>query len=193
MTEVPHHTTNVLLAAGAGKRFSGPVHKLLAPVRGLPLVTHAVRAMAAAGGGTVVTGAETSPEFMAALEGAPTVHNPDWASGQRSSVLVALAVARAAGADQVVIGLADQPFVGADAWLAVAAADAPLAVATYADRRGNPVKLRRETWQELEAIAQDPDAGARVLFSTHPDWVVEVACQGSSDDIDTREDFAQWT
>ena len=192
MTNVPHHTTFVLLAAGAGKRFSGPIHKLLADVRGLPVVTHAVRAMVAAGGGLVITGAQDSPEFHAALEGVPAVTNPEWESGQRSSVRVAIAAARDAGADQVVIGLADQPFVGADAWRAVAAAEAPIAVATYEGRRGNPVKLRRDTWEEFENVAGDPDAGARTLMALHPDWVVEVACQGSSDDIDTREDLAKW-
>lgn len=192
MTHVPHNTMNILLAAGAGTRFPGPVHKLLAPLKGVPVVTHAVRAMVAAGGGTVVTGSETSAEFMEALEGAPVLHNPDWASGQRSSVLLAVRAARQAGADQVVIGLADQPFVGPDAWRAVAEADAPIAVATYAGTRGNPVKLRRDTWDELESSVSDPDAGARVLLAAHPEWVVEVACQGSSDDIDTHEDFAKW-
>ena len=192
MTDIPHHTTFVLLAAGEGKRFSGPVHKLLAPLRGLALVTHAVRAMTAAGGGTVVTGADTSAGFLEALEGAPTVHNPDWATGQRSSVRAAIALARQAGSDQVVIGLADQPFVTASAWQAVALADSPLAVATYGGTRGNPVKLRRETWDEFDRTATDPDAGARSLIAAHPEWVVEVACQGSSDDIDTREDLAKW-
>ena len=192
MTNVPHGTMNVLLAAGAGSRFPGPVHKLLAPVKGLAVVTHSVRAMMAAGGGTVITGAETSLEFMEALEGAPSIHNPDWATGQRSSVLLAIETARRAGADQVVIGLADQPFVGAGPWQAVAQADSPIAVATYGGRRANPVKLRRETWDEFVNTVTEPDAGARSLFALHPEWVTEVACQGSPDDIDTHEDFAKW-
>lgn len=192
MTNVPHSTTFVLLAAGAGKRFAGPVHKLLAAIRGVPVLTHSVRAMVAAGGGIVVTGAQESAEFITALEGVPTVANPAWESGQRSSVLVAINVARAVGSDQVVIGLADQPFVGPDAWRAVAAADAPIAVATYQGRRGNPVKLRHDTWDAFESAGGDPDAGARTLMALHPEWVVEVACQGSSDDIDTREDLAKW-
>lgn len=192
MTNVLQHTTFVLLAAGEGKRFPGPVHKLLAPLKGNAVVTHSVRAMVAAGGGTVITGAENSAEFLEALEGCPTVHNPDWASGQRSSVMLAIRTARQQGADQVVIGLADQPFVGPDAWTAVASADSPIAVATYGGRRGNPVKLRRDTWDAFEAASTEPDTGARTLFSLHPEWVTEVACQGSPDDIDTHEDFAKW-
>ena len=194
MTNLPHRTTYVLLAAGAGERFSGPVHKLLAPIRGIPVVTLSVRAMTEAGGRdcAVVLGADTSAGILEALEGCPVLTNPDWRSGQRSSVLCAIAHARAAGSDQVVIGLGDQPFVGVQSWRAVAGADAPIAVATHGGRRGNPVKLRSDVWELFEATEGDPDAGARTLMHMRPELVVEVACQGSSDDIDTREDLTKW-
>ncbi|MFM8553752.1 MAG: NTP transferase domain-containing protein [Acidimicrobiales bacterium] len=195
MTDVPHSTTFVLLAAGAGSRFAGPVHKLLAPVGHLPVVTRAVRAMVATGGDScvVVTGADTSVDFLAALEGVRTVHNDAWESGQRSSVLLAITTARREGSSQVVIGLADQPFVAPGAWAAVAGADAAVAVATYAGRRGNPVKLRADAWEEFAVLDADPDSGARVLMVRRPELVVEVACEGSPDDIDTREDLTRWT
>ncbi|MFM9131660.1 MAG: NTP transferase domain-containing protein [Actinomycetota bacterium] len=194
MTNLPHRTTYVLLAAGAGERFFGPVHKLLAPIRGVPVLTLSVRAMTEAGGGecTVVLGADTSAGILEALEGCATVTNPDWRTGQRSSVLCAIAHARQSGADQVVIGLGDQPFVGAGSWRAVAQADAPIAVAVHHGRRGNPVKLRSDVWDLFESTGGDPDAGARTLMHVHPELVVEVACQGSSDDIDTREDLTKW-
>lgn len=195
MTEVPQPTTFVLLAAGGGKRFSGPVHKLMAPLRGSTVLALAAAAMRAAGGDrcVVITGADTSPAFLAQIDGMRTVHNPDWEGGQRSSVLCALDAARAAGSGQVVIGLADQPFVGADAWLAVAECDSPVAVATYGGRRGNPVKLRADVWELLENEPGDADEGARSLLVRHPELVVPVACQGSPDDIDTHEDLARWT
>lgn len=195
MTDVPHPTLYVLLAAGAGSRFAGPVHKLLAPVGPLPVVTRAVRAMTEAGGShcLVVTGADVSDEFIEALEDVATVHNDAWASGQRSSVLTAIAAARRAGANQVVIGLGDQPFVAASAWAAVASVDAPVAVATYDGRRGNPVKLRSDVWHLFEELDADPDSGARMLMEVRPELVVEVACEGSPDDIDTREDWTKWT
>lgn len=195
MTDVPHSTTFVLLAAGAGSRFAGPVHKLLAPVGAMPVVTRAVRAMVAAGGDrcVVITGADTTTGFLDALEGVPTVHNDAWASGQRSSVLLAIDTARRAGSSQVVIGLADQPFVTPAAWTAVEHADAAVAVATYAGRRGNPVKLRADAWEAFETLDADPDSGARVLMERSPELVMEVACEGSPDDIDTREDLTKWT
>ena len=195
MTDVPHNTTYVLLAAGGGKRFSGPLHKLLAPLRDTTLVGTSLAAMTAAGGDdcVVITGAETSDGFLSHLSGVHRVHNPDWESGQRSSVLLAIATARAAGSSQVVIGLADQPFVGTDSWTAVAECDSPIAVATFDGRRGNPVKLRSDVWELLENGPGGPDEGARALMDRHPELVRQVACQGSPDDIDTREDLARWT
>jgi CTP:molybdopterin cytidylyltransferase MocA len=151
--------------------------------------------MVTAGGAScvVVTGADTTAEFLDALEGAPTVHNDAWESGQRSSVLLAIDAARRAGSRQVVIGLADQPFVTPSAWEAVAKADAAVAVATYGGRRGNPVKLRADVWDQFENMEADPDSGARVLMERSPELVTEVACEGSPDDIDTREDLTKWT
>lgn len=205
MTNVPHNTTFVLLAAGAGARFSGPTHKLLARINGATVVSMSLAAMIEAGtvdtgsveAGTgscvVVTGAERSPALLSELAGVHTVTNHDWQTGQRSSVLCAIAEARRRGSTQVVIGLADQPFVGAGSWLAVAGTDAPIAVATFDGKRGNPVKLRSEVWELFENTPGEPDAGARTLMNLRPELVREVSCQGSSDDIDTREDLTKWT
>jgi CTP:molybdopterin cytidylyltransferase MocA len=195
MTNVPHTTTCVLLAAGAGERFSGPTHKLLATINGTPVIALSLAAMVEAGAGdcVVVTGAEQSPALLGIIDGVDRVVNNDWRTGQRSSVVTAIAEARRRGSSQVVIGLADQPFVGADSWQAVADADAPIAVATFAGRRGNPVKLRSEVWELFENTPGDPDAGARTLMNLRPELVREVSCQGSSDDIDTREDLTKWT
>jgi nicotine blue oxidoreductase len=94
----------------------------------------------------------------------------------------------------IVIGLADQPLVSAEAYRRVAAADVPLAVATYSGTRGNPVRIGREHWDE--ALSVTGDQGGRVLFQHHD--VVEVPCDdtGSPADIDTPADLAnletQW-
>lgn len=195
-------TIAVLLAAGAGKRFSGPVHKLMAeidtgsPTSPEPVVAASLRAMidAEIGDCVVVTGAADISRVVEKIGAgrAVIVHNPDWSSGMRSSVMTAIAHARSHGAAQIVVGLADQPFVTSGAWRLVAGADAPIAVATYDGRRGNPVKLASEVWSEFENAQGDPDAGARSLVERHLDTVAFVPCQGSDRDIDTREDLDTW-
>ena len=114
------------------------------------------------------------------------VPNPRWAEGIATSLQVAIRAA--ADADAVVVGLADQPFVPAEAWRLVAAVDAPLAVATYDGRRRNPVRLAREVWPDLPTTG---DQGASVLFRDRP--VVEVACPGDPADVDRVEDLEQWS
>ena len=184
-------TLGVLLAAGAGSRFTGTDHKLLAPLKGAPVVSHALSAMVSAGfeENIVVTG---SVALTSVLGDVTEVHNADWASGQRSSVLTAISYARTHGFASIVIGLADQPFISPEAWQAVAASDSPIAVATYDGVRGNPVKLSSSVWDTFIDIDSDPDAGARTLIHLHPELVRQVACKGNSADIDTTEDLSKW-
>ncbi|MEY3341879.1 MAG: hypothetical protein RLZZ269_1790, partial [Actinomycetota bacterium] len=191
-------TVAVVLAAGAGSRFTGPTHKLLARLGrdatgsdSLDTVSgRAIGAARAAGIGpvVVVVGATDLPADVTA--GCVIVRNPNWAEGQATSVQSAVTAAREQGADAVVIGLADQPFVTPDAWRAVAAATSPIAVATYDGVRGNPVRLHESVWSLLPVSG---DSGARDLIRLRPELVSEVACPGSSADIDTQEDLDSWT
>ena len=73
------------------------------------------------------------------------VDNPRWAEGQATSLAAGIDAARAAGHRSVVVGLADQPLIGSEAWRAVAVTglDRPMGVATYAGQRRNPVRLDR--------------------------------------------------
>lgn len=185
-------TLAVLLAAGAGTRFVGDTHKLRAQVRGAAVLTHSLRAVVAADIGdiVVITGADTFDDL---LKDCTTVHNEQWASGQRSSVLSAINEAERRGCDVVVIGAADQPFVSPDDWRAVAVHHSPIAVATYNGERATPVRLHKSTWELFRTLESDPDAGARSLMNLHPELVSQVACKGSGADIDTTEDLQKWT
>jgi CTP:molybdopterin cytidylyltransferase MocA len=138
----------------------------------------------------VITGAV---DLSSISEITPTLHNPDWKSGQRSSVIAAIKYAQENNYTAIVIGLGDQPFITPDAWTAVSSSHSPIAVATYDGYRGNPVRLDHSVWDMFLELNSDPDSGARDLIHMHPELVEEVACKGNSADIDTAEDLDSWT
>ena len=191
--EARHSTAlGVLLAAGSGTRFTGAQHKLLTLINGQTIISHSITAMIGSrlDGFIVVSGALDISDYIGDLE---DVHNPDWKSGQRSSVITAMNFARSHGYDAIVVGLADQPFLTSQAWTNVATSTSPIAIATYNGTRGNPVRLHSSVWDTFEDLEADPDAGARSLIRLHPELVREVACEGNSADIDTTEDLDTWT
>jgi molybdenum cofactor cytidylyltransferase len=182
-----------VLAAGGGSRFAGEAHKLRTVVRGKPVVTWAVEAAVAAAldATVVVTGAVDVDDLLPIDVGVDIVRNERWAQGQATSLQRAIAWANERGYDAVVVGLADQPFVPADAWRAVAGVgDRPIAVATYDGRRRTPVKLHRDVWPLLPVSG---DEGARRVIAGNPDLVREVACDGDPGDVDTVEDLEAWS
>jgi molybdenum cofactor cytidylyltransferase len=182
----------VVLAAGAGTRFTAGASKLVAPFRGRPLVWWAIEHALQAGIGPVwvVTGAVDLRGTLP--EGAEALHNERWVEGQATSLQTAVAAARAAGLEAIVVGLGDQPMVPPLAWRSVALAegDAPVVVATYHRKRGNPVRLSSQVW---DLLPQEGDEGGRVLMRSRPDLVSEVACEGNPADIDTKEDLLRWS
>jgi CTP:molybdopterin cytidylyltransferase MocA len=208
-------TAAVILAAGGGSRFGAglasveaalggtlrfgpdgsadggeqPGAKLRAHWRGRPVVSWAVEHAGEAGldATWVVAGAADLSGLLP-----PEVRvldNPRWAEGQATSLQVAIAAAREAELDAVVVGLGDQPDVPSTAWKAVSEGTSPIAVATYGGRRRNPVRLAREVW---DLLPTNGDAGARVVMNGHPHLVGEVPCLGDPGDIDTVEDLQQW-
>jgi CTP:molybdopterin cytidylyltransferase MocA len=181
-----------VLAAGGSSRF-GSESKQLASFRGRPLLTWSVEAALDAAVFDivfVVGGAVDLSEAMPA--GALLLDNPDWAEGQATSLATAVHAARVGGFDAVVVGLGDQPFVGPEAWVAVATAAGPepIVAASYEGRRGNPVRLDSEVWDELPTSG---DEGARRLMARRPELVGEVACPGNAADIDTQEELDRWS
>lgn len=192
-TDAPMTIAAVVLAAGAGSRFlaSGGAHpKPLAEVGGVPLVDRVLDAVIAAGLDEVVLVDGSTDLSDRATSEVVVLHNERWPEGIATSLQVAIGHARAAGHRAIVVGLADQPGVSADAWRAVATAVAPITVATYDGRRGNPVRLDAEVWDLLPLTG---DEGARRLMRERPDLVREVPCTGEPWDIDTVEDLERWS
>lgn len=180
----------VVLAAGGGTRFEGTEHKLLTGFRGRPLVSWALSAAMGAALDEVAVTVGAVDLGAAVPEGVQVIENPDWASGQASSLRVAVAWALERGHEAVVIGLGDQPLVPASAWAAVAASTSPVAVATFDGQRRPPVRLNHAVWSLLPTTG---DEGARVLMKERPDLVGEVVCVGEPADIDNEEDLNRWT
>jgi CTP:molybdopterin cytidylyltransferase MocA len=206
----PVRTTvaGVLLAAGQGSRFGGP--KALIELGGRTLAQRGVDTLRAGGADPilVVTGA-----VPLELDGTLTVANPQWRTGMGSSLRAALQALTAAGAgavagagagagadrdvSAVVVALADQPLVGAEAvarLIAAPRAGASVAVAAYEGQPRNPVLLAREHWPEVIETATG-DQGARTFLRAHPGLVTLVECgdTGRPDDIDTPADLARIT
>jgi molybdenum cofactor cytidylyltransferase len=177
----------VLLAAGGGSRFGGSHHKLLTSVAGKTVFEWALHSALEANIGpvAVVWGSVELPRYEGS-EAVTYLYNESWASGMASSVHRALQWANDCGLQSVVIGLGDQPCVPPSAWTAVANSNSPLAVATYAGVRANPVKLHAEFFA---LVPQTGDEGARSLLRSHPELVAEVPCTGSGIDVDLVEDI----
>jgi molybdenum cofactor cytidylyltransferase len=189
---MPAATAAVLLAAGEGSRFGGPQHKLDAMIDGRSLLERAIAAARSSGIGPVllvVGDSHDRPIRTVVPDDVVTVVNPQWREGSATSLQAGLARAAELGAQRIVIALADQPFITTQAWRDVSAADAAVAVATYAGVRGHPVQLRADVWPLLPAKG---DEGARALMRLRPDLVREIPCRGSAVDIDTLEDLRRW-
>jgi len=117
------------------------------------------------------------------LGGAQIVVCAAWADGLSASVRCGLSAA--GDADEVVILLADQPFISPAAIARVRAADGPAARAIYAGTPGHPVVLRRAMLERAREL--QGDRGFRDLLAD----AATVECGDVADprDIDTREDL----
>lgn len=184
-------TAAVLLAAGAGTRFTGSTHKLFATFKDRPLLHHSLDHVVAAGlDEVIVISGSVDLAAEAARWPITIVENHRWSEGLATSLALATRAAADAGHDAIVVGLADQPDVQPEAWRRVASAtNALVAVATYAGVRGHPVRLAAEVWPLLPTTG---DVGASSLLRERPDLVIEVPCEGSPADIDTWDDLIGW-
>jgi CTP:molybdopterin cytidylyltransferase MocA len=205
----------VLLAAGEGSRFGQP--KALVELNGQTLAERGVNLLRSGGADPILVVVGAAP---VELDGTHTVYNTQWRTGMGSSLRAALqaladsssdaGVGTGTGSDAgaatgigfgrdvgaVVVALADQPLVGAEAVARLIAAyrdGATVAVAAYDGQARNPVLLARECWAEVIAMATG-DQGARTFLRARPDvTVVECGDTGRPDDIDTPADLARIT
>ena len=179
----------IVLAAGAGSRFEGPQHKLLAELQGRPVVAHSVQAAVDAGFNQVYVVVGAADLEAALPAGVTVVRAEDWAEGQSHTLQAGIAAALADGHRAVVVGLGDQPMVPSSAWRSVGASRGEIVTAVFDGKRRPPVKLEQSIWDLLPTSGDD---GARTLMQSRPDLVSEVPCSGNPSDIDTHEDLSRW-
>jgi molybdenum cofactor cytidylyltransferase len=195
---MPTKISAILLAAGLSSRMGR--NKLLAPLGGVPAVRRAAGALAASKAAevVVVTGHEREG-VEAALDGLGVrlAHNPDYESGQASSLIAGLKAA-SPEAGGYLFALGDQPLIGIkliDALIEIFASsgEALAAAPLVGGRRGNPVLVSASLKRDLEALRGDE--GARSILkgieTESPDRFLTVAWDAGEMfwDIDTEADF----
>ncbi|MBN1451984.1 MAG: putative selenium-dependent hydroxylase accessory protein YqeC [Anaerolineales bacterium] len=176
----------IILAAGESQRYGQP--KQLLDWRGEPFVRAVAKTALEAGLSPVivVTGAHSS-EVESAVNDLPVqvAHNPEWQSGQASSIRKGLSphppprgalpqnqrfLGRAGeGAGGAIFLLADQPQVTPAILHALveehAATLSPIIAPLVLDQRANPVLFDRVTFPDL--LTLEGDVGGRGIFSKH--------------------------
>jgi molybdenum cofactor cytidylyltransferase len=186
--------SGIVLAAGRSARLGRP--KQLLPLADQPLLTHVLRAAAASRLDEIilVLGHEAAAIAAAAGDwGQRVVVNPDYPTGQGSSVRAGIAAVDPRAAAALVL-LGDQPGVGpaiVDAVIAgYRASGGAIVVPIYGQVRGNPVLFDRSLFPELASLTGDE--GARGIVRAHAAAVVEVPVGDGPPprDVDTEADYA---
>ena len=182
----------IVLAAGEGRRLGGP--KVEVVLGGQTLVARATSVLLGAGlpDVVVITGASSPVVPIPAV----VVSNPRFADGMGSSLRCGLQAAIERGADAVLVTLVDQPGIGIPAVTAILDAyrgGSRIAQATFDGRRGHPVLIGAEHFEEAASVAQG-DAGARKLLgrAAEEGWLTLVDCEGDDRDLDTPSDLERW-
>lgn len=180
----------VLLASGAGRRFGG--NKLLAEVKGVPLIRRAMNAVPA---GRFDRAAVCSPHpqvlALAEMAGYLPLHNPYAEEGISASIRLGLSAME--GMDGVLFAVCDQPFLTTKSInrLINSFLDCPdrICALSWQGRRGNPVIFPAEFFPALSALAGDTGGGAVIRANPHRLLLVETGSAAELRDVDFQADL----
>jgi molybdenum cofactor cytidylyltransferase len=191
----------IILAAGASSRMGNT--KALLSAHSRTFVSRSARTMISGGVDTVIVVASVAADRIRAalateLPGHPiaVVENPNWTSGQLSSLIVGLDVVAAGLAAGALVCPVDMPLFSAGTVARVIEAfrttGALVVRPASGGRHGHPVLFSRALFDELRGA--DPETGARPVVRAHVAQTVDVEVDdpGAFIDIDTPEDYARW-
>ncbi|MFW1678132.1 nucleotidyltransferase family protein [Pontibacter sp. JAM-7] len=185
----------LILAAGKSARFDGC--KLLADVKGLPLLQRTIMTAEAVCPGEVfvVTGAWhqqiNHAQHAGQITEVPLLFNPQWSKGMGCSL--ALGVAELADDyEAILVMLADQVQLGSNDLLQLTDLfnGGNIVCSEYANQPGVPAIFPRPLFQQLMQLTGDQ--GAKNILTNSPLAVVRCPLPAAELDIDSREQLAQW-
>ncbi|MFC6764344.1 NTP transferase domain-containing protein [Natrinema soli] len=184
----------VVLAAGTSSRF-GAANKLLADLRGRPIVAHAVETMVASEVDPVIVIIGHDADRVAdvlADQPVTLVRNDEYARGQATSVGVGIDALETSDVAAAVFALGDMPFVSpetVDTLVATYRTGPETALAAaYDGSRGNPVLFDRSYFERLTDVSGDT-GGRAVLLEGDRSALVATDDSGVIRDIDEPSDL----
>jgi CTP:molybdopterin cytidylyltransferase MocA len=185
----------LILAAGRGARVGGP--KALLTLDGETFLSRVARLLRhpSVERVTAVLGHEADRvRHEAALPlDVGVIVNTRHGEGMLTSILAGLDDAEASGADAILLHPVDHPLIEAatvDAVVGALGRGSPIAVPSYAGRRGHPAGFARTVWAALRGAASDE--GARGVLARHPEWIEHVpAGEECLVGVNTNEDYEQ--
>jgi len=184
----------LILAAGESSRMGTP--KATLTYRGRTFLERIVQALREGGLErlVVVLGHQAEDiQRQIKIETAQVVINPDYRSGQTSSLQAGLRALIADDLEAVLLCLVDHPAVSAETVRRIVAAfrqsGAPVVIPTYHGRRGHPALIGRQVFEELLALAGDAGADSVVRKYRPATQFVEVEDEGIIMDVDDPEAY----
>jgi molybdenum cofactor cytidylyltransferase len=183
--------TIIVLAAGRGSRFGGPLHKLAQPFGGTTVLGATVRnAVQSQLPVVVVTTEALAPQVATPLATRDIVLLSEAEAARGMGFSIATGVAERSGAPGWLVLPGDMPLVQPATLLAVASALElyPVVYAQVRGRRGHPVGFAAELYSELVLLTGDD--GARRVVARYPAFGQEVPDPGALMDVDTPADLA---
>jgi molybdenum cofactor cytidylyltransferase len=188
----------LILAAGESSRMGTP--KATLAYRGRTFLEWIVETLRSAGiERIVVVLGHRAWEIQALVksEAIEVVINPDYRSGQTSSLQTGLRALASDDPEAFLLCLVDHPAISAGTVRGIVSAfregDAPVVIPTYHGRRGHPVLIARRLFEELLGLTRDEGADSVVRRYRPATRYVEIEDEGVVIDVDNPEDYRRLT